>query len=256
MFSQNSLVPQRTVSNMSMDLITRNVDSTASLTRTVSAPTTNVMSQSNPSFHSLPSSPSLDPRGYDTEWKISLSELTFKNKKLGRGFFGEVVKAECVPKAVNPSPNHWRCFHRWRGVAVACKAIYRESFHSKHEEQLFLHECAVMSRLRHPKICLFLGVAAENDDKYLVMEFMSGGSLYSAIHNPETRKTILSPELMYSIAMDIVHGSFALSAMLSSKSCWVLTTFKPVALIYLHGKNIYHRDLTSKVRNLTSIAIH
>lgn len=85
---------------------------------------------------------------------------------LGRGYFGEVRRAE------------------WQGTPVACKIIYRESFLAEGQLQLFLREAALLSQLKHPHIVQYLGVAwnPSVDSAVLVTELMEGSSLFARVH--------------------------------------------------------------------------
>lgn len=125
---------------------------------------------------------------------------------IGKGFFGEVRRA------------------RWQGTDVAVKVIYRKSFRSADEFQLFEKEVAVLSLLRHPCIVQFMGVCVGSKN-CIVTEFMAGGNLESFVllklavleHNPYLRVRII--------------GSIA------------------KGMCYLHGwspKPILHRDLTPR----------
>ncbi|ELR23232.1 Dual specificity protein kinase [Acanthamoeba castellanii str. Neff] len=95
---------------------------------------------------------------------------------IGKGFFGEVRRA------------------RWQGTDVAVKVIYRKSFRSADEFQLFEKEVAVLSLLRHPCIVQFMGVCVGSKN-CIVTEFMAGGNLESFVllklavleHNPYLR---------------------------------------------------------------------
>lgn len=84
---------------------------------------------------------------------------------MGRGFFGEVKRA------------------LWRGSLVAAKFLYRESFRQKSELELFAREIAVLSKLRHPKVILFLGAVLEGEKKIIVMEYMERGSLHDVLRD-------------------------------------------------------------------------
>jgi len=176
---------------------------------------------------------SLPPRGPNNDinkisenypWLIPADELEILDMpSLGRGYFGEVKKA------------------RWRGSigtlfilhvmhtpfvmplvhVVAAKIIYRESFRKRSDLELFAREIHVLSKLRHPKVILFLGAVlqTQSSDKVIVMEYMERGSLHDVLHG----KKSLPPRMIHRIATDIALG-----------------------MAYLHGEKILHRDLNCK----------
>jgi tRNA A-37 threonylcarbamoyl transferase component Bud32 len=137
-------------------------------------------------------------------WQIKHSELVF-HEVLGKGFFGEVRRAQ------------------WRGIDVAVKVIYRSSFKSKNEMDIFLREIEILSKLRHPKVILFLGASLDTDEKCIVCEFMRFGSLYDKLNHPQFREKYLKNYTLLKIATDIAQG-----------------------MSYLHGIPILHRDLSSR----------
>ena len=111
-----------------------------------------------------------------------------------------------------------RC--RWNGQLVAAKLI-RAGEMAPSVLQSFRREVEVMRVLNHPNIVLMLGACAEPPRLCLVMELMTGGSLYGLLHVNSVR---LEPVETRSLSLDIAHG-----------------------LQYLHSLNILHRDMKSKV---------
>lgn len=88
-------------------------------------------------------------------------------KRIGRGASGEVFTAQ------------------FRGTEVAVKRLIAKSV-SRSIIQEFQLESAMMCSLRHPNVVLFMGSCYDLDSQemLLVMEFMSRGSLYNVLHDP------------------------------------------------------------------------
>jgi len=142
---------------------------------------------------------------YKYSWSIPYDELIFDgNTVLGKGFFGEVRLAN------------------WRRQPVAAKILYKKDFRNTTESERFIREVDVLSKLRHPKVILFLGASVNIacNDMVIVTEFMDGGSLYAHLRE---RKQGLEEQLMLTISIDV-----------------------SLAMNYLHGENCFHRDLNSK----------
>jgi len=154
-----------------------------------------------------------DLRKYDTsplneiedQWKITWNELKFTRRVLGMGFFGKVMEAT------------------WKGTQVACKFIYRENFRTKNEFDMFLHEVKMLTILRHPCICQFLGIAF-NDQAYCIVTELLYCSLYDLVRE-DIYLLHSIPKLRWNIAYNIAQG-----------------------ICYMHSRNppILHRDLSSK----------
>lgn len=135
--------------------------------------------------------------------EIRRDELSFR-EKLGAGGFGKVYRAI------------------WQGKEVAVKTV-KDSTISREAFAEFRKEIAILSRLRHPNIVLFLGGLADHaaGELHIVTEYLAGGSLFDAIH--KHRKPFTDREVV-KIALNIALG-----------------------VCYLHNFNpkIMHRDLKS-----------
>jgi len=123
---------------------------------------------------------------------------------LGKGFFGEVKKAV------------------WKGTDVAVKVIYRDTFGSNNDLNVFYKELNIINKLRHPNVLMFLGACTQGGNRCLVTEFLVGGNLFQLIHHNWDTLERVSP-LRQRIVSDVIKG-----------------------MTYLHDMNICHRDLTSK----------
>ncbi|KAI4341950.1 hypothetical protein MLD38_026618 [Melastoma candidum] len=135
--------------------------------------------------------------------RIPWSDLVLK-EKIGSGSFGTVHRAD------------------WHGSDVAVKILMEQEFHGERFKE-FLREVAVMKRLRHPNIVLFMGAVTESPNLSIVTEYLSRGSLYRLLHRPGPRE-MLDERRRLSMAFDVAKG-----------------------MNYLHKRNppVVHRDLKS-----------
>lgn len=155
------------------------------------------------------------PKNWKKEFQYRCPRITYEELELetliDTGAFGEVH----------------RC--RWQGQTVATKVLRCGGEMSQAAVDSFQREVEVMSILHHPNIVLMLGACVEPPRLCLVLELMSGGSLYGLLHCVCAK---LEAVEVRSIAIDISHG-----------------------LQYLHNLNILHRDLKSKVF-MTCVCVH
>ena len=130
------------------------------------------------------------------------SDLQFTNldigEKIGEGAYGSVFKGT------------------WESKTVAIKQM-RLDLISEATLSEFRKEIRVMTKLNSPFIIQFFGSVSKPPS--IVMEFMSGGSLFQLLHNA---KINIPWMLRQTMASEILQG-----------------------LIYLHNQNIVHRDLKS-----------
>lgn len=83
--------------------------------------------------------------------------------------------------------------------------MYRNTFGKNKEQSVFEKEFNVISKLRHTRVLMFLGVTIENGNYCIITEYLSGGNLSQLIHfSWETLEKI--PLLRRRIASDIVIG--------------------------------------------------
>ncbi|KAL3642663.1 copper transport protein ctr1 [Castilleja foliolosa] len=134
---------------------------------------------------------------------IPWSDLVLK-ERIGAGSFGTVHRAE------------------WNGCDVAVKILMEQDFHAERFKE-FLREVAIMKRLRHPNIVLFMGAVTEPPNLSIVTEYLSRGSLYRLLHKPGAKEA-LDERRRLSMAYDVAKG-----------------------MNYLHKRKppIVHRDLKS-----------
>ena len=135
------------------------------------------------------------------EFGIKYDELKF-GKMLGKGSQGEVFKAT------------------WRGSTVAVKRVDTRKVPPEIIDE-FTQEAAIMRRLRHPCLTLFMGVSLEHPHLCIVTEVVARGSLFDIIHDEHAA---LTWNKCLGIALDVARGMT------------YLHSFKPPIL---------HRDLKS-----------
>uniref|UniRef100_A0A3N7GQY6 non-specific serine/threonine protein kinase n=1 Tax=Populus trichocarpa TaxID=3694 RepID=A0A3N7GQY6_POPTR len=133
-----------------------------------------IPSKSNNQLH-------LEEEDLDVPW----SELLLKNK-IGSGSFGTVYHAD------------------WRGSDVAVKILEEQEFHAERFEE-FLSEVAIMKRLRHPNIVLFMGAVTQPPNLSIVMEYLSRGSLHKLLHMNDAA-SILDERRRLNMAYDVAKG--------------------------------------------------
>ncbi|WOH07016.1 hypothetical protein DCAR_0626445 [Daucus carota subsp. sativus] len=120
------------------------------------------------------------------DWlEISWDELHIK-ERIGAGSFGTVHRAE------------------WHGSDVAVKVLSIQDF-SDDQLKEFLREVAIMKRVRHPNVVLFMGAVTKRPHLSIVTEYLPRGSLYRIIHRPSAGET-LDPRRRLRMALDVAKG--------------------------------------------------
>jgi serine/threonine protein kinase len=124
-------------------------------------------------------------RRMDSAWRIQRHEVTV-GRRLGSGAFGDVFEA------------------LYRGINVAVKVL--REWEDSRSNQEFEREILFMQTVRHPNIVLFLGSgsSAGNKEPFLVLEYMSRGSLRDVLYNVDEIDLSLNRKLNF--AMDAARG--------------------------------------------------
>ncbi|KAJ8773314.1 hypothetical protein K2173_028491 [Erythroxylum novogranatense] len=120
------------------------------------------------------------------DWlEIAWDDLHIK-ERVGAGSFGTVHRAE------------------WHGSDVAVKVLTVQDFH---DDQLreFLREVAIMKRVRHPNVVLFMGAVTKRPHLSIVTEYLPRGSLYRLIHRPAAGE-MLDERRRLRVALDVARG--------------------------------------------------
>jgi len=107
----------------------------------------------------------VDPNEPPPTWEIPPEQIQ-DGAKIGEGFFGECFKAMWHQQDV--VVKRFKNGIRGEGADAA-----RKNFH---------REVAILVQLRHPRICQFLGACARPDNLFIVLEYMTKGSLQDYLH--------------------------------------------------------------------------
>ncbi|BDA49200.1 probable serine/threonine-protein kinase SIS8 [Coccomyxa sp. Obi] len=118
------------------------------------------------------------------EWEIEYSELIL-GQRIGIGSYGEVFKAN------------------WRQTDVAVKRFLEQDL-SPQVMAEFRAEVALMQRLKHPNVVLFMGACTQPPNLSIVTSFMPRGSLFRILHR--TPNFVLDDRRRINIALDVARG--------------------------------------------------
>lgn len=138
-------------------------------------------------FHSvtIPRYLNLEP-SLAMDWlEISWDELHIK-ERIGAGSFGTVHRAE------------------WHGSDVAVKVLTVQDFRDDQLKE-FLREVAIMKRIRHPNVVLFMGAVTQRPHLSIVTEYLPRGSLFRLIHRPDAGE-IMDQRRRLRMALDVAKG--------------------------------------------------
>jgi serine/threonine-protein kinase CTR1 len=135
------------------------------------------------------------------EFEILWEDLII-GERIGQGSYGKVYRAD------------------WQGSDVAVKVFLDQDLKVEALDE-FRREVAIMRRLRHPNVVLFMGAVTVPPNLSIVTEFCPRGSLYRLLHRPNRE---LDERRRIRMALDVVKG-----------------------MNYLHRSSppIVHRDLKS-----------
>ncbi|KAG4389462.1 hypothetical protein GLYMA_06G097700v4 [Glycine max] len=134
---------------------------------------------------SIPRYVNLEP-SLAMDWlEISWDDLRIK-ERVGAGSFGTVYRAE------------------WHGSDVAVKVLTVQDFYDDQLKE-FLREVAIMKRVRHPNVVLFMGSVTKRPHLSIVTEYLPRGSLYRLIHRPASGE-ILDKRRRLRMALDVAKG--------------------------------------------------
>ncbi len=169
-------------------------------------------------------------QGADT-WQIAFGELAMEHE-IGRGAYGRVYRA--------------RHLH----TTVAAKQVSKDKKSSSDE---FEREVAMLKRLRHPNIVLFMGVSETDSDFYIVQEFGE----HKERKRKKKKKSHFFTRSFFFFFFSFSLLSFFLSVsgggmnnLIRNQSIfWPWRTRIRMALevgqalLYLHTKGVLHRDI-------------
>ncbi|KAJ1272719.1 hypothetical protein BS78_06G223900 [Paspalum vaginatum] len=123
---------------------------------------------------------------FGADWlEISWEELDLK-ERVGSGSFGTVYRAD------------------WNGSDVAVKVLMDQDVGEAQLKE-FLREIAIMKRVRHPNVVLFMGAVTKSPHLSIVTEYLPRGSLFRLI-NKAANGEMLDLKRRLRMALDVAKG--------------------------------------------------
>jgi serine/threonine protein kinase len=138
-------------------------------------------------------------------WEVDYSEIVISGNPIGEGYFGQVFKA------------------RWRELTVCAKKLKNVR---AGEASNFAKEVQVCSTIRHPHLVQFLAACTTKGHLCILTEWLSGGSLYSFLHEGKRVNGVRYRRSDFLVLLRIASEVAR-------------------AMLYLHASRIVHRDLTT-----------
>ncbi|EHY57065.1 Protein kinase [Exophiala dermatitidis] len=139
-----------------------------------------------------------------------------KQKKIGQGASGSVYVARVKESATSPVAREIYRTHGPKGQV----AIKQMDLRNQPRKELIVNEIIVMKDSKHPNIVNFLDsfLQEQNNELWVVMEFMEGGALTDIIDN----NPVITEDQIATICYETCKG-----------------------LAHLHSQDIIHRDIKS-----------
>ncbi|XP_019616545.1 PREDICTED: fibroblast growth factor receptor 4-like [Branchiostoma belcheri] len=155
-----------------------------------------------------------------TSSEFPRSKLTVK-EKLGQGRFGDVFRAEALNMSGHP------------GITIVAVKTLKSVSSPAASLPAFFKELDVLEMLgSHPNVVSFLGCCTDEEPFYLLLEYVSGGSLQSNLRASRTQQTY----------NNLHGGSKSLSSRVLTKFAWDVAK----GMNFLSSRKIIHRDLATR----------
>jgi Protein tyrosine and serine/threonine kinase len=108
---------------------------------------------------------------------ISPEDIHYE-RRMGAGGAGEVWQAKWSPLDTSVAVKRLHALHSHSSTEAADSV-------AESSVKAFVHECRLMARLSHPNILQFIGVVLSPDQICLISPYVSGGSLFDALHGQQ-----------------------------------------------------------------------
>ena len=144
--------------------------------------------------------------------------------RLGNGNFGEVVLAQTV----DLTPQQLQIESQAPFVLVAVKRLRASA--SEETKELFDKEVKFMSRLNHPNVVRMLGVCRDEENPFIMMEYMMNGDLHQYLKE----------------FSQIGEGEYINIRSISVSTLTNISLQIASAMQYLASHNFVHRDLATR----------
>ena len=144
---------------------------------------------------------------------INYDEIKKEKTKVGEGGMGLVSLGE------------------WQGKQVALKKI-KLNYNEKGNNILlkkFINEINIIASMRHPNILLYMGTTIDENNYYMITEYLPKGSLYEYLHHKRkklTEKQKIKIALQIAIAIQYIHSRKILHCDLKSSNVLLDENFK------------------------------
>lgn len=153
-----------------------------------------------------------------------MAHYTF-GKVLGEGSFGKVLRATC----------------RRTNVQYAAKIMKRASQNETARYQLIKNEIEILSQIRHPQILRIHELLRDDDNYYIVSEYLRGGQLFEYMQTRFEKQQEEEELLGSDKEIDTSQSSYL--GRLDEEEARSIAIQLLSALQYLHSKSIVHRDV-------------
>ncbi len=105
-------------------------------------------------------------------------------------------------------------FGRLIGPAGFSRTVAIKRLHAQHAQDpefvaMFLDEARLAARIRHPNVISIIDVVAQEDELFLVMEYVQGESLSKLVRLSIARREMLTPAIVGAIFVNVLSGLHA-----------------------------------------------